>query len=1007
MRKKLLLALFMGASVWGLKAQTQVGNSNFEQWENVGSNTEEPINWNGIKTSTGGNGGLAPKSIQRSTQIRPGSTGTYSARVYSSSVIGIVANGNMTCGRVNAGSTTASSPQNYNYTQRSSTGFSEALNAWPDSIVFWVRYNNANVNQNARMSATIHDDYDYRDPSTSDANAPLHVVATAILNYPRTNGNWERKSVPFTYNGPATSPDYILITFTSNSVAGGGSAGDEVFIDDMELIYVPRTTTVSTLNPLTYNVSSSQGASISIPFTKTGIFEFSNVFTAQLSDASGSFANPVNIGTLSSNSAGTINATIPAGTPSGTGYRIRVVATTPNVSATANLDNITINLVTNSVAPSAAQTIAANTNGSTLSVTENPAAVSRVWKFATTSGGPYANVNPSQTGFSYVPNFANAGTYYVICESSFGGGLTAVSNEVVINVVKNQIAPAGTQSLLVSVAGTTLNVTETPTGTAREWFFSTTPGGPYSAFAPVETGTSYVPVFNTQGTYYVVCTSTISGVQTTSNEVIISVGNANISTGTIAGSPFEFSPSSPNANVDVPFTVSGPLNAGNVFTAQLSDANGSFANATNIGTLSSQNSGTISAVIPNTTPAGNGYLIRVISSAPAIFGSDNGTDLVVDQYNNSVSPAGNQTFVYSATGSDLTVSESQNSVSREWRISTTAGGPYTAISPAQNNPTYTPSVAQPGTYYVVCASENQWGDEVLSNEVMLTAENGNTLTTSAIAASIFYVSPSANVTTPVNFTSDIVFDAGNVFTAQLSDANGSFGSPTAIGTLAATAPATITATIPNIIFDGTGYRIRVVSSSPAAIGTDNGSDIEIIKYYAYISSTDTQTLAQNTTTSPVTASSSHPNVSYEWKFRTATIGDYFPFNPVQTGATFTWSFPNANNYQVVAQVVNQWNDTLITDTKVFAVYSTFGVNETDLNGFNGFWAEGNLYINLEQSVFSHPVMEIISMNGQVVFKNTLYGNTLHVVPVSLTPGIYTLRVSENDKVSSRKLLINR
>ncbi len=1007
MRKTFLPLLACAFLMWGRgAAQTQIGNANFEQWENVGSATEEPINWNGIKTGTGGNTGLAPKGLARSTDIRPGATGQYSARVYSNSILGVIANGNMTLGRVNAGSTTPSSPQNYNYTQRSSTAFSEGLNAYPDSIVFWAKYNNGNVNSTARMSATIHGDYDYRDPSTSDANAPLYVVATAILNFPRTNGAWARFSVPFTYSGPWTSPDYLLLTFTSNSVAGGGNASDEVFVDDVELIYVPRTTTVTTISPLTYQVSATQGTPISIPFNKTGIFEFANVFTAQLSDANGSFNNPITLGTLASNNAGTINGTIPAGTPSGTGYRIRVIASTSNVTSNSNQDDITITLVSNQIAPTATQIIGAGTNGTALSVTENPTGSSRVWKFSTTSGGPYSNFNPSQTGTTYTPNFAAAGTYFVVCETSFGG-LTSVSNEVQIQVVQNGISPSGTQSLLVGVVGNTLSVTETPAGTAREWLFATNPGGPYQSFNPIESGNTYTPLFNNMGTYYVICRSTISGIQVNSNEVTLSVGSANIVTGTITGSPFEFSPSAPNANISVPFTVSAPLNSGNVFTAQLSDASGSFANATNIGTLASNNSGSISAVIPASTPAGNGYLIRVISDNPVILGSDNGTPLTVDQFSNSVAPASPQTFVYTQQGTLVSVSESQNVNSREWRMGTSSGGPYTAIVPAASGLTYTPSVNAPGTYYLVCASVNQWNDEVISNEIVLNAENGNTLNTSVIQTSEFFVSPSANVTTPVNFTTDIVFGAGNIFTAELSDANGSFASPISIGTLASQTPGTITATIPNLVFDGNGYRIRVRSSNPAVIGTDNGSNLTITKFAVSLTDTDTSFVAQNVAVPPVTAQSTHPGVSVEWKFRTAVIGDFFSFNPPITGSTFNHTFPNANNYQIVAEVVNQWNDTLITEAKVYSVYSTFGMNDESVTPAICYWADGFLFLGLENTAFQNPQVEIINMAGQVIFQTRVNGTGTHQIPFTPAAGVYTLRVSEGERIFMRKMQIGR
>ncbi len=69
-------------------------------------------------------------------------------------------------------------------------------------------------------------------------------------------------------------------------------------------------------------------------------------------------------------------------------------------------------------------------------------------------------------------------------------------------------------------------------------------------------------------------------------------------------------------------------------------------------------------------------------------------------------------------------------------------------------------------------------------------------------------------------------NAGNVFTAQLSDANGSFANPTVLGTLAGTSDGVITGTIPSGI-SGTAFRIRIVSSDPAHIGPDNGTDITI------------------------------------------------------------------------------------------------------------------------------------------------------------------------------------
>jgi hypothetical protein len=105
-----------------------------------------------------------------------------------------------------------------------------------------------------------------------------------------------------------------------------------------------QTITVGTVTPTTLCV----GDLIAVPYTRTGTFTAGNVFTAQLSDAAGSFASPTDIGTLIGTGNGTIAATIPAATPAGTNYRIRVLGSNPavissNVSAAINVTTTTGN----------------------------------------------------------------------------------------------------------------------------------------------------------------------------------------------------------------------------------------------------------------------------------------------------------------------------------------------------------------------------------------------------------------------------------------------------------------------------------------------------------------------------------------------------------------------------------------------------------------------------------------------------------------------------------------
>ncbi len=80
------------------------------------------------------------------------------------------------------------------------------------------------------------------------------------------------------------------------------------------------------------------GSGFTIDYSSTNAtFLNGNVFTAQLSDAAGSFVNPVTIGTLVSTAVlGMINVTIPPNTIPGSNYRIRVVSNDPVITGSSS-----------------------------------------------------------------------------------------------------------------------------------------------------------------------------------------------------------------------------------------------------------------------------------------------------------------------------------------------------------------------------------------------------------------------------------------------------------------------------------------------------------------------------------------------------------------------------------------------------------------------------------------------------------------------------------------------
>ena len=133
-----------------------------------------------------------------------------------------------------------------------------------------------------------------------------------------------------------------------------------------------------------------------------------------------------------------------------------------------------------------------------------------------------------------------------------------------------------------------------------------------------------------------------------------------ITTGAITGAPFNVECNTGTDDTgSISFTSSGTFTAGNVYTAQLSDASGSFANPTNIGTLSSTaNSGSISITLPSTLPDGTGYQIQIISDSPSTIGTLSAsftinqndpcvpslpaTGLIINEWSNG--PTGNQEY---------------------------------------------------------------------------------------------------------------------------------------------------------------------------------------------------------------------------------------------------------------------------------------------------------------------------------------------------------------------------
>lgn len=230
----------------------QVANSGFEMWDSEEIN--EPVSWNSFMTADGVFSDFVKiQQLTSSSDVRPETEGTKSAVLWCRNVLGsIVAQGNLTTGRIAAGDFTAASAKNHNYVDINDPNFCQPLGQLPDSIAVWVKYVPKKVIDSApyaRVSATVHDAYNYIEyslPEFETEENKAHAVCHAEKNFEGVkdeNGNyiWQRLVMPFDTTGyKATDPAYIMVNFATNSYPGKGTAGDSLYVDDVELIYNPR-----------------------------------------------------------------------------------------------------------------------------------------------------------------------------------------------------------------------------------------------------------------------------------------------------------------------------------------------------------------------------------------------------------------------------------------------------------------------------------------------------------------------------------------------------------------------------------------------------------------------------------------------------------------------------------------------------------------------------------------------------------------------------------------------
>ena len=224
------------------EAAYQIANADFENWTDD-ENAKIAEGWNSFDTAAGLFASFA--SMSPMPQKIEGYKGN-GVRIVSKDLWVAYANGNITTGHINMGSTNPADATNYNFTDRTDVNGNMPFAGRPDAFEVYARFTpgtakaateEAEQEQPAlqgRVQLILHKDAAYHDPEM--AEMADEKVGSANVLIPATE-EWTKFTGEFSYTTDATPEvQYLLASATTNPVPGA-SKDDQLDLDELHLIY--------------------------------------------------------------------------------------------------------------------------------------------------------------------------------------------------------------------------------------------------------------------------------------------------------------------------------------------------------------------------------------------------------------------------------------------------------------------------------------------------------------------------------------------------------------------------------------------------------------------------------------------------------------------------------------------------------------------------------------------------------------------------------------------------
>lgn len=223
------------------EAAYQIANADFENWTDD-ENAKIAEGWNSFDTAAGIFASFA--SMSPMPQKIEGYKGN-GVRIVSKDLWVAYANGNITTGHINMGSTNPADATNYNFTDRTDVNGNMPFAGRPDAFEVYARFTPGTAKAatdeaeeqpalQGRVQLILHKDAAYHDPELAEmAN---EKVGSANVLIPATE-EWTKFTGEFSYTtDEAPEVQYLLASATTNPVPGA-SKDDQLDLDELRLIY--------------------------------------------------------------------------------------------------------------------------------------------------------------------------------------------------------------------------------------------------------------------------------------------------------------------------------------------------------------------------------------------------------------------------------------------------------------------------------------------------------------------------------------------------------------------------------------------------------------------------------------------------------------------------------------------------------------------------------------------------------------------------------------------------